>query len=113
MCSKTELLHFNLFSSSVLQVSSSEIARLALLFSPNTLETVALLHFQISEATVRSMKASHREDIEAMKRELLYIFRNKGGSRKVVKSVESSILKICLLAVFNSIKQNKIKVCNL
>ena len=72
----------------VLQLSSEildrEVARLAPLFSPDTLETVALQYFCISEATTSNLKASHRENIEAFKRELLIIFRNKGHSRKVI-----------------------------
>ena len=64
-------------------VSDREIAQLAPLFSPSTLETVALQHFDISEATTSSLKSSHRENIEAFKRDLLHIFRNKGHSRKV------------------------------
>ena len=65
-------------------LSDREIARLAPLFSPSTLETVALQHFDTSEATTSSLKAAHRENTEAFKRDLLYILRDKGYIRKVM-----------------------------
>ena len=65
-------------------ISDPEIARLAPLFSPSTLETVAIQHFGVSAAQASSLKASHRENTEAFKRELLIIFRNKFHGRKVI-----------------------------
>ena len=66
------------------EIYDREIARLAPLFSPSTLETVALQYFPIYAATTSSLKAAHRENTEAFKRDLLHIFRNKGYSRKVI-----------------------------
>ena len=65
------------------EIDDREIARLAPLFSPSTLETVALQHFDVLMAEASSLKTSHREDTEAFKRDLLFIFRNKGHDRKV------------------------------
>ena len=67
-------------------MSDSENATLALLFSPATIETVALLHFDISEAAIGTLKAEEREDEEGFKRNLLRIYKNKGHSRKVTST---------------------------
>ena len=64
-------------------IDHREIVRLARLFSPSTLETVALLYFDMSEATVKTLKADNIHNTEGFKRELLTVYRNKGGSRKV------------------------------
>ena len=64
-------------------MSDSENAKLAVLFSTYTLETIALQHFGVSEATTNNLKAAHRENIDGFNRDLLRIFRNKGRSRKV------------------------------
>ena len=66
------------------EIHDREIARLAPMFSPSTLETVALQHFGVSVVEASSLKASHRENTEAFKRELLIIFRNKFHGRKVI-----------------------------
>ena len=64
-------------------VGDSEVVALTKLFSPQTLETVALRYFSLSEAEIGTFKARWRENIEGFKRELLHIFRNKGHCRKV------------------------------
>ena len=60
-----------------------EIARLAPLFSPSTLETVAIQHFDTSEAKVKTFKAERREDGEGFKRDLLTYYIKRGHARKV------------------------------
>ena len=64
-------------------VPDSEIAALIHLFSPFTLETVALQYLGVTEAEIGTFKAKRRDDADGLKRELLYIFRNRGNSRKV------------------------------
>ena len=59
-------------------------SRLAPLLSPETLETVALQHFDTSEAKVATFKADGREKTEGFKRDLLSDYRNRGHNRKVM-----------------------------
>ena len=66
------------------EIHNREIARLAPLFSPDTMETVALQHFNTSQATVKTFKAERRENAEGFKRDLLTHYRNKGHKRKVI-----------------------------
>ena len=79
------------------EIHDREIARLAALFSPDTLETVALQHFDASEAKVKTFKADRREDTEGFKRDLLTEYRNKGHGRKVkrYKACNFSALLAC------------------
>ena len=66
------------------EIHDREIARLTPLFSPDTLETVALQHFGVTEAKVNSFKAENIYNVEGFKRSLLTQFRNKpGNTRKV------------------------------
>ena len=69
-------------------MSDDEITRLALLFSPNTLERVALLYFGTSEAEKGHFKANNMGNSEAFNRELLHKFINKGHYRKVILSLK-------------------------
>ena len=67
------------------RLNDSQISRLALLFSPNTLETVALQHLGISQAQISTAKADNLLNNEGFKRELLLMFQYQGGSRKVIR----------------------------
>ena len=80
---KTFLQIFSLIFQLPSYISNQEIARLAQLFSPNTLEKLALQHLGMTEAEIGNLKATHRENIEEFKREILRIFINRGHSRKV------------------------------
>ena len=68
------------------RLNDSQISRLALLFSPNTLETVALQHLGISQAQIGTSKADNLLNTEGFKRELLLWFHYQCGSRKVMFS---------------------------
>ena len=70
------------------EIHDREIARLAPLFSPDTLETVALQHFDASEARVKTFKADRRENTEGFKRDLLTYYVNKGHTRKVAGCIQ-------------------------
>ena len=59
-------------------------SRLAPLLSPSTLETVALQHFDASDAIVKTFKTDRREKAEGFKRDLLTYYMNKGHCRKVI-----------------------------
>ena len=72
------------------KIHSRELVPLAQLFSPSTLEMVALEYFRISQAVVSTLKAVHRENIEAFKRGLIRIFIYKGHNRKVTPAEMSS-----------------------
>ena len=65
------------------EIDDSEIALLAPKFSPNTLETLALQFFEISEARVKTLKADNINNTEGFKRDLLTYYRNRGHGRKV------------------------------
>ena len=54
------------------------------MFSPSTLETVALQYFGVLEAQVSTFKTERREDTEGFKRDLLMNYRNKDHNRKVL-----------------------------
>ena len=58
--------------------------RLAPWLSPETLEMVALHHFDASEVKVKTLKADRRENTEGFKRDLLTYYINKGHGRKVI-----------------------------
>ena len=72
-----------------LEMSDEEITRLALLFNPNTLETVALLYFGTSEAEIGQTRMDCIGHAKAFNRELIHIFLNKGHNRKVIISFDS------------------------
>ena len=65
-----------------LSISDGLVAGLAPLFGPNTLETVALQRFGVTEAQAGTWKHSHI-DGTGFKGEFLYNFMNKGNDRKV------------------------------
>ena len=65
-------------------ITDREIARLALLFSANTLETLALGHFGVSEADIRNSQRDNMGNTEGFNRDLFHRFRNKGYNRKVL-----------------------------
>ena len=67
-------------------ISDSETSRLASLFSPNTLETLALQYLKISQAQIDTSRADNIHNSEGFKRELLRMFHYRGGSRKVMFS---------------------------
>ena len=67
-----------------MMLTMSEIARLAPLFSPDILETVALQYFDTSKARVDTIKADRRDNAEGFKRDLLTDYINNGHSRKVI-----------------------------
>ena len=78
------MFYSNYFLKLQLGISDSEIARLAPVFSPSMLETVALQYFGVLEAQVNTLKTERREDTEGFKRDLLMNYRNKDHNRKVV-----------------------------
>ena len=69
------------------RISDREIARLALLFSPATMETVALLYIGISEAEIGQATMDNIGNAKRFNRELLHTFLNKGHKRKVTISL--------------------------
>ena len=76
------MIHFILQLPS--SIGDSEIARLAPLFSPSTLETVAIQYFDISQTRAETLKEGRTTDKEGFKRDLLTDYRNKGYKRKVI-----------------------------
>ena len=88
-------------------IADSEISKLASLFSPNTLETVALQHLGISQAQIDTAKADNLLNTEGFKRELLYKFKNKGHNRKVIQWNFSVYIQISNL---KPIRINKLSI---
>ena len=67
------------------EIHTREIARLAPLFSPNTLETVALRFFGISMVQIGNLLIENPYNPEGFKRKLLQIFLYKENkTRKVI-----------------------------
>ena len=64
-------------------MSDGDISRLASLFSPNTLETVALRYFGVSEAEIGQSATDNMGNSERFNRDLLLKFMYKGHNRKV------------------------------
>ena len=64
-------------------ISNREIARLASWVSPTALEKVTVRYFGISEAQIDHRRGNNLLNSEGFNRDLLHIFQNKGGSRKV------------------------------
>ena len=64
-------------------IADSEIARLAPLFSANTLETLALGYFGLSEADIGNSQRDNIGNAEGFNRALFSRFRNEGYNRKV------------------------------
>ena len=77
------------------EISTSEIAQLAPLFSPNTLETVSLRYFGVPQARVNTYKAKRREDMDGFKRDLLTDYRNTGHNTKVSVSSANNNKQTC------------------
>ena len=84
MLFKPILIHFNSLQLPV-RISDSEVATLARMFSPNSLETVAIEYLELTETDVDNAKFDNQQNSDGFKRELLFNYMNRGNSRKVNK----------------------------
>ena len=79
------------------RISDSEISKVAGLFSPNSLETVAVQYFRVTEAQISNSKVDNVGNSDAFKRGLLQRFKNKGGNRKVILFRDKDVVKVQLI----------------
>ena len=70
----------------------SDMARLACLFSPNTLEALAVRYLGISEVQISHSRINNMGNSKGFNRELLHKFKCRSGSRKVFIILKCNVI---------------------
>ena len=78
------ILNANLIFQLPAGISDNEISKLASLFNAQTLEAVALQYLRITKGKINNCKVDNLGNDEGFNRELLYMFKHRGRTRKVI-----------------------------
>ena len=95
------------------RLTDAHIAHLAASISTKHLESVAIRYFGIDIETIKSLRDQHRENLEALNRDIFQKWANKNSGSdqiKVIHFTEHEYTSFYLSIFLNMFKQPK-KVC--